>query len=61
LTSDEEIGALPGRWNYLADCGYNKTIDKISLMHYTNGGPYFEGYENCEYADVWFNEKAKLK
>jgi lipopolysaccharide biosynthesis glycosyltransferase len=61
LDSDEEIGALPDRWNYLADCGYEKTIDNISLMHYTNGGPYFKGYENCEYADIWFNEKAKLK
>lgn len=61
LDSDKEIGALPDHWNYLTDCGHEKTIDNISLMHYTNGGPYFQGYENCEYADIWFNEKAKLK
>jgi len=23
------------------------------VAHYTRGGPYFTGYEDCDYADEW--------
>jgi lipopolysaccharide biosynthesis glycosyltransferase len=61
LDSDDEIGALPMQWNYLAEYEQNLALDKISLIHYTNGGPYFSEYKNCEYADIWFREMNKLK
>jgi lipopolysaccharide biosynthesis glycosyltransferase len=61
LDSDDEIGALPMQWNYLAGYDQNLALDKISLIHYTNGGPYFSEYKNCEYADIWFRERDKLK
>jgi hypothetical protein len=24
------------------------------LVHYTEGGPYFENYKKCDYANEWF-------
>ena len=49
LASDDLIGALPQRWNHLV--GYNPPRKEVSLAHYTLGGPYFEDYKNCEYAE----------
>lgn len=51
--NDEEIGELPVAWNYLVGW-YNEIDDgKPSLIHYTQGGPWFKEYENCEYAHEW--------
>jgi hypothetical protein len=58
LTSDEEIGALPKRWNHLV--GYDALMADTALVHYTLGGPYFGEYASCEYADEWRAEKARM-
>jgi len=29
-------------------------------VHYTLGGPYFAGYEHCEYAAAWFAERESM-
>jgi lipopolysaccharide biosynthesis glycosyltransferase len=55
LASDDLIGALPQRWNHLV--GYNPPRKEVSLAHYTLGGPYFEDYKNCEYAEEWRAER----
>jgi lipopolysaccharide biosynthesis glycosyltransferase len=55
LASDDLIGALPERWNHLV--GYNPPRKEVSLAHYTLGGPYFEDYKNCEYAEEWRAER----
>jgi lipopolysaccharide biosynthesis glycosyltransferase len=53
LESEELIGSLPLEWNWLADeYEYKKDIKNI---HYTEGGPYFEEYSNCDYSQNWFN------
>jgi len=46
------IGELPLEWNYLVD-NANQTTKEPKLVHYTNGGPYFKGYEGCGHADSW--------
>ena len=52
LESEDLIGSLPLEWNWLADeYDYKKDVKNI---HYTEGGPYFKGYESCDYADDWF-------
>ena len=58
---DEEIGELPAAWNHLV--GYDKPIPKDLLrgVHYTSGGPWFDEYKNCEYAELWFDERDKMK
>jgi len=52
---DEEIGELDHTWNYLV--GVYDDIDVPKLIHYTEGGPWFENYRNCEYHELW---KAEL-
>jgi len=58
LDGDHEIGALPGRWNHLV--GYDPYTEAVSLLHYTHGGPYFDEYADCEYAECWRRELAAL-
>jgi len=58
LESDEHIGALPGRWNHLV--GYSAPLRDAALVHYTLGGPYFEKYRECAYAEEWFRERDAM-
>ena len=59
LKDDSLIGDLPARWNHLV--GYDPELpqDDVSFLHYTEGGPYFDAYKNCGYADLWFTERDK--
>jgi|TARA_B110000858_G_scaffold180328_1_gene217796 hypothetical protein len=45
----QEVGNLKNKWNSLA--GYYKEDPK--LIHYTDGGPWFERYRDCPHADKW--------
>lgn len=58
LADDSLIGALPDRWNHLV--GYDKPRRDAALVHYTLGGPYFEQYKDCEYADEWRRERDDM-
>ena len=50
---DEEIGSVPHNWNWLVGW-YNEQNDGTpKAIHYTEGGPWFENYRNCEYSDIW--------
>lgn len=55
LESDDLIGEIPKEWNYLA--GYYPEKEDVSLVHYTDGGPYFVDYRDCDYAAAWLKEK----
>ena len=58
LGNDDLIGEIPHRWNHLAD--YDPPNPDVSLVHFTIGGPYFEEYRDCEYADVWRREMQDM-
>ena len=58
LESDELIGSLPDRWNHLV--GYDAPRPDAAVVHYTLGGPYFEPYRNCEYAEEWLRERDAM-
>jgi len=58
LGNDNLIGELPHRWNHLV--GYDAPNPGVSLVHYTIGGPYFEEYKNCEHAEAWRQELARM-
>ncbi|MSQ52622.1 MAG: glycosyltransferase [Betaproteobacteria bacterium] len=58
LESDSLIGVLPGSWNHLV--GYDPPDSAVSLVHFTIGGPYFPGYETCEYAEAWRAERDAM-
>lgn len=47
----DSIGNLHHTWNYLV--GYYSDLDKPNIIHYTDGGPWFKDYENCEFAKEW--------
>jgi hypothetical protein len=60
LGDDGLIGEIPHRWNHLV--GYDAAGVEVSNLHYTQGGPYFDGFEDCDYADDWRREHdAMLK
>jgi lipopolysaccharide biosynthesis glycosyltransferase len=45
-----EIGDLPSQWNHLV--GNDEDLDP-SLIHYTQGGPWFRDYQDCEKSEDW--------
>ena len=59
LDSDDLIGEVPAHWNHLV--GYSPgELKEQSLLHYTEGGPYFKDYKNTKWADVWFEEHRHM-
>lgn len=58
LSSDEEIGEIPPTWNHLV--GYDPHDPNAKNLHYTEGGPYFEEYAHCEYADDWRDYRRSM-
>jgi len=51
---DDEIGALSPGWNFLV--GNTKASVKPRIMHFTDGGPWFEHMKKVPYAGWWTNE-----
>ena len=58
LDRDDLIGSLPTRWNHLV--GYDAPNPQASLVHFTLGGPYFNEYVDCEFADEWRAERQDM-
>ena len=52
--NDDLIGQIPARWNHLV--GYDARSEDAALVHYTLGGPYFDEFHDCEYAQQWRDE-----
>ena len=58
---DDEVGEVPFVWNFLV--GHNRVdpADEAGTapraIHYTSGGPWFERYRDCEFADLWVQER----
>jgi|TARA_B100001094_G_scaffold211272_1_gene205168 lipopolysaccharide biosynthesis glycosyltransferase len=55
---DEEVGELNHTWNYLV--GVYDDIPHPKLIHYTEGGPWFENYRHCEYNQEWKQELQEM-
>jgi len=56
---DHEIGELPQEWNHLV--GVSPPIESPKILHYTLGSPNMVGYENCEFAQEWLNERKIIE
>lgn len=54
---DRDIGALEPGWNWLA--GVSDPTIEPKLVHFTNGGPWFENCRNVPYADEWLEERRE--
>lgn len=53
---DEQIGEIPNTWNTL-----DWMDDTTQLIHYTNGGPWFEQYRNHPHADIWYRYRDEMR
>jgi len=60
LGDDALIGEIPAEWNFLVGEYAPIPVEQIHNLHYTIGGPYFEDYRDCDYADVWNAERAHM-
>ena len=56
--SDNKIGKLSHEWNWLVGWYKEPEDGKPSALHYTEGGPWFEQYKDCEYAKEWYQAKS---
>lgn len=55
----DSVSSLDPAWNHLV--GEYAPNPNAKLIHFTLGGPYFKGYENCEFADAWFDELRDMQ
>jgi lipopolysaccharide biosynthesis glycosyltransferase len=58
LESDDLIGEIPVVWNYLVN-EYDYRED-AKVVHFTDGGPYFDEYRNDDYAEEWFAMRDRV-
>jgi len=56
LESDDQIGELSPEWNWLVGHYKEPEDGTPKLLHYTEGGPWFENYRHCQYNQVWKQE-----
>jgi hypothetical protein len=58
LGDDSLIGAIPLVWNHLV--GVYDHDPAAALVHFTEGGPYFDDYKDADYADEWFAARDRM-
>jgi len=51
---DEQIGDISEEFNVL-----DHMTGPTKLLHYTSGGPWLEGCEGCDHADLWHSYREK--
>ena len=56
IKDDSAVGSLPLDWNFL-EGEYPKPAETPRVIHYTNGGPWFAEWQDCDYADLWLRER----
>lgn len=56
---DDQIGELSPGWNWLV--GHSSEGVQQHALHYTDGGPWIEGWEPRLYDDFWLAEADRLK
>jgi len=57
--SDDEIGEVSHEWNYLV--GWYNDVENPKAIHYTEGGPWFEEYKDCDFSKDWLYEYYLMK
>lgn len=49
----DSIGGIPHSWNHLVGYQENLPIEELSLIHWTEGGPWWSEYKDAPYSDTW--------
>lgn len=58
LNDNHLIGSLPLEWNWLV--GEYPHSEEAKIIHFTLGGPYFDQYHYCDYANEWYHWKERM-
>jgi lipopolysaccharide biosynthesis glycosyltransferase len=53
-----KIGSIDPKWNHLVN--YDAYDPEPYMVHYTEGGPYFQEYAGCPYAPQWFATRDRM-
>ena len=58
--ADDDIGEIDPKWNYLV--GHTVLPDGVEpkVVHYTDGGPWFEAFTDVPYAEEWQAELRRF-
>jgi len=54
---DQEIGSLDERWNWLEGWTSNHNNNSPYAVHFTRGGPWFEEWQDVEFAKEWIDAR----
>ena len=54
---DNEIGSLDERWNWLEGWTSQHNSQNPYAVHFTRGGPWFEEWQDVEFAKDWLKER----
>ena len=57
---DSEIGQISHEWNWLTDWYEEGKDGTPKALHYTEGGPWFEIYRNCDWHLTWKKELQEM-
>jgi len=58
ISDDSLIGNVNLEWNFL-EGEYPRPEKTPAAVHYTNGGPWFENWQNVDFADLWLAERDR--
>tara|TARA_B100000768_G_scaffold178756_1_gene195085 strand:+ start:1217 stop:1909 length:693 start_codon:yes stop_codon:yes gene_type:complete len=58
---DKLIGNLDYKWNWLVGWYEETSNNKPEAIHFTEGGPWFENYKNCEYSKIWNQYREEME
>jgi lipopolysaccharide biosynthesis glycosyltransferase len=58
---DSEIGEIPVVWNWLEGWNEPPLGGRPEAVHFTNGGPWFEEWQNVAFADEWKALAARVE
>lgn len=57
---DALIGEVPVSWNWLEGWCDKPSGPPPAAIHYTRGGPWFDNWQDVDYADLWIDESRRL-
>tara|TARA_E500000318_G_scaffold17483_2_gene17748 strand:+ start:3587 stop:4363 length:777 start_codon:yes stop_codon:yes gene_type:complete len=55
----ESVGEINPFWNYVPDITEYKT-NQPNAVHFSLGGPWLRGYEECDFSKQWYLEKTHM-
>jgi lipopolysaccharide biosynthesis glycosyltransferase len=58
IPEESLIGELPLTWNFLVG-EYSPPEKTPNAIHFTNGGPWFQSWQNADFADLWRAERDR--